>query len=104
MTSHLAGKLGSVHGQRHKVGFEFLGWRGIRVGDLKATWISETFGRADWEISDLAKGPVKIYDPSMERPTEPKRLEKLWDEYADNVGVSLAREIARPALTGLTTG
>ncbi len=66
------------------------------VDDLKATWISKPFGKADWELFDLAKDPGEAYDLSAEKPTELKRLEKLWDEYADNVGVVLPEKLFTP--------
>ena len=93
MKSHLAGKTGSVHGQKHTIGFEFLGWRGVRAGDLKATWISKPFAKAGWELFDLAKDPGETKDLSAQNPAEMKRLEKLWDEYADKVGVVLPEKL-----------
>jgi arylsulfatase len=93
MKSHLAGKTGSVHGQKHTIGFEFFGWRGIRAGDLKATWISKPFGKAGWELFDLATDPGETRDLSAKKPAELMRLEKLWDEYAEKVGVVLPEKL-----------
>jgi len=87
MISHLAGESGSVHGQEHTIGFEFVGWRAIRAGDMKATWIHKPYGKSRWELFDLASDPGETRDLSAERPDELGRLEKLWDTYADRVGV-----------------
>lgn len=96
MASYLAGETGSVHGPEHTIGFEFLGWRAIRAGDLKATWISKPFGKSEWELFDLAEDPGETRDLSAEKPMELKRLEDLWDEYANDVGVVLPEKMFTP--------
>ena len=96
MASHLAGESGSVHGPEHTIGFEFLGWRAIRAGDLKATWISKPFGKSEWELFNLAEDPGETRDLSVDNPTEMQRLEELWDEYANNVGVVLPEKMLAP--------
>ena len=93
MKAHLARSTASVHGPEHTIGFEFLGWRGVRAGDLKATWISRPFAKGAWELFDLAKDPGETKDLSAKRPAELKRLEKLWGEYASKVGVVMPEKL-----------
>jgi len=85
----LAGNSNSVYAEDHAIGFELMGWRAIRTGKWKITWIDQPFGESDWQLFDLSVDPGETNDLSGTHPEELGRLMKQWDEYDDEVGVIL---------------
>ena len=66
-----------------------MGWRGIRAGSWKATWISSPFGISDWQLFNLAVYPGESRDLAYENPGLLQRLITQWEAYAEDVGVIL---------------
>lgn len=89
MTGLLLGRQERVHGDEEVFGYELFGWRGIRQGPWKATWIGPPVGPNAWELFNLELDPGETTDLARERPAEHERLTKLWDRYAADVGVVL---------------
>jgi arylsulfatase len=69
--------------------WEFFNWRAVRVGDLKATWISRPFGQSEWQLYNLAEDPGESVDLSDQQPQNLLRLISEWEKYAEEVGVVL---------------
>ena len=82
----------AVHGSKDVLGFELFGWRGVRVGDWKATWIDKPFGVSDWELFNLAEDPGETRDLSDQKPDKVVELRELWERYASEVGVVLPEQ------------
>ena len=76
-----------VRGPDEPVAWEFNDWRAIRIGDLKATWISRPFGTSEWQLFDLSTDPGESIDLSKEKPGLTQQLVSAWAEYANDVGV-----------------
>jgi arylsulfatase len=89
MVPVLEGRADTVHDPEDIFGFELFGWRGIRVGDWKATWIDKPFGQSEWELFDLSNDPGETEDLSGEKPDKIIELRNLWERYASDVGVVL---------------
>jgi arylsulfatase len=89
MVPLLAGQCDYVHAEDEPIGWEMMGWRGIRMGDWKATWIAAPFGGGDWDLFDLAADPGESRDLADRHPETLQRLIELWETYADEVGVIL---------------
>jgi len=85
----LAGRSNAVRDDDEPVGWEFLGWRALRMGRWKATWIAAPFGVSDWELFDLAVDPGEAHDLADQHPEILQRLVAAWESYADDVGVVL---------------
>jgi arylsulfatase A-like enzyme len=85
----LAGQRDRVRGDDEPIGFELLGWRAVRVGDWKVTWISEPFGVSNWQLFDLAADPGETRDLADQKPELVQRLVEQWETYAKEVGVVL---------------
>jgi arylsulfatase len=92
----LAGQSDAVRGDDEPVGWEFLGWRALRMGRWKATWISAPFGVSDWELFDLAIDPGEVHDLADRHPDILQRLVAAWESYADDVGVVLPEAVGWP--------
>jgi arylsulfatase len=89
MVPLLTGKRDATRGDDEPIGFELGGWRGVRMGDWKVTWISEPFAVSDWQLFDLASDPGETRDLAEEKPELLRRLVAQWETYAKEVGVVL---------------
>jgi arylsulfatase len=87
MVPLLSGKSSLIHGPDEAIGWEYINFKAIRIGDHKATWISKPFGPSDWQIFDLSVDPGESKDLSIQKPKLKQRLIDAWDEYAKSVGV-----------------
>jgi arylsulfatase len=94
MAPMLAGQRDFVHAEDEPVCWEFLGWRAVRMGNWKATWISEPFGASDWQLFDLATDPGETRDLADKEPERLRQLTKQWETYADDVGVVLSSAVS----------
>jgi arylsulfatase A-like enzyme len=88
----LSGQSDIVRGDDEPIGFELLGWRGIRAGSWKATWISSPFGVSDWQLFNLEVDPGESRDLADENPELLQRLITQWEAYAEEVGVILPEQ------------
>jgi arylsulfatase A-like enzyme len=89
MAPFLQAKEQTVHGADHVFGFELFGWRGVRQGPWKATWIGPPVGPSDWQLFNLDQDPGETRDLSHEQPDRLMKLRGLWKQYADDVGLVL---------------
>jgi arylsulfatase len=92
MTDFLNGEKESVHGPDDVFGFELFGWRGIRQGDWKATWISRPFATSEWQLFNISNDPSETRDLALDQPERLIKLRQLWHKYADEVGVILPEQ------------
>ncbi len=97
MVPLFAGHRDAIRGDDEPIGWEFLGWRALRMGRWKATWISAPFGVSDWELFDLAIDPGEARDIADQHPEVMQRLVALWEAYAEDVGVVLPETTGWPA-------
>ena len=88
----LTGKSDFVRAEGEAIGWELLGWRAIRMGQWKITWIDKPFGTSNWQLFDLANDPGETKDLSFDNPEQLQRLMKMWDEYEEDVGIIFAEE------------
>ncbi len=89
MASFLEAKVQTVHDPDHVFGFELFGWRGVRQGPWKATWIGPPVGPSDWQLFNLDQDPGETRDLAHEQPDRLMKLTALWKKYADEVGLVL---------------
>jgi arylsulfatase len=88
----LTGKSDTVRAEDEPVGWELLGWRAIRMGQWKITWIDAPFGTSSWQLFDLSIDPGETKDLHATNPEQLGRLMKMWDEYEEEVGIIYAGE------------
>ncbi len=83
----LEGKEESPRTQQDYMAWEIFGNRALRQGDWKIRWEFKPFGKADWELYNLANDPVERKDLAAEHPEKVQELLALWDSYvrANNV-------------------
>jgi arylsulfatase len=77
----LSAKTDSVRTADDYLGWEFMGNRAIRQGDLKLLWEGKPWGKADWELFNLAEDPGEKHDLAAKDPERVKRMLALWDDY-----------------------
>jgi arylsulfatase A-like enzyme len=88
----LTGKSDSVRTEYDPVGWEMMGWRALRMGQWKITWIDRPFGTSGWQLFDLASDPGETKDLHASNSEQLQRLLKMWDEYEKEVGIIYAEE------------
>ena len=88
----LAGTSRSIRTEDDPVGWELLGWRALRMGQWKITWIDAPFGESEWQLFDLSTDPGETRNLAAENLEQLQRLLKQWKKYADDVGIIYAEE------------
>jgi arylsulfatase len=88
----ISGQRDFVRAQDEPLCWELFGWRAVRLGNWKATWIVRPFGASDWQLFNLAMDPGETNDLAEERPRKLGQLVDEWDAYADEVEVILPEE------------
>jgi arylsulfatase len=83
----LTGKSDSMRAEDDPVGWEMMGWRAVRMGQWKITWIDRPFGTSGWQLFDLANDPGETKDLHADNPKQLQHLLKMWDEYEEEVGI-----------------
>jgi arylsulfatase len=78
----LAGQAESPRTDRDYLAWEIFGNRALRQGDWKIRWEYKSFGKADWELFNLASDPAERKDLAAEHPDRLRAMLALWDEYA----------------------
>jgi arylsulfatase len=83
----LAGDVESPRTDKDFVAWELFGNRAVRQGDWKLRWQFKPYGKADWELFNLAADPAERKDLAAENPDKLRALVALWDSYvrANNV-------------------
>jgi arylsulfatase len=78
----LAGQAESPRTDRDYLAWEIFGNRALRQGDWKIRWEYKSFGKADWELFNLASDPAERKDLAAEHPDRLRAMLALWDDYA----------------------
>jgi arylsulfatase A-like enzyme len=86
----LAGMSKTARGDDDPLGFEMMGWRAVRMGQWKITWIDAPFGTSEWQLFDLLNDPGETRDLVAAHPELLQRLLQKYHAYADEVGVVYA--------------
>jgi arylsulfatase len=77
----LAGRSDSVRTPDDYLGWEFMGNYAIRQGDWKLLHEGKPWGKADWELFNIAQDPGETRDLAAAEPERVKRMTTLWDDY-----------------------
>jgi arylsulfatase len=85
----LEGRVESPRTDTDVLAWELFGNRAIRQGNWKLRWQTKPFGKADWELFDLAADPSELKDLAAERPDKVKEMVVLWDDYVRRNNVVL---------------
>ena len=88
----LAGMSKTARGYDDPLGFEMMGWRAVRMGQWKITWIDAPFGTSEWQLFDLASDPGEARDLAAAHPELLQRLLQKYHAYANEVGVIYSEE------------
>jgi arylsulfatase len=88
----LAGTSDSVRTENDPIGWELLGWRALRMGNWKITWIDAPFGESEWQLFDLSTDPGETKNLATENLGQLQRLLNQWSIYAEEVGIIYAEE------------
>jgi len=88
----LTGKSDSVRAGEQPIGWELMGWRAVRMGQWKITWIDKPFGTSGWQLFDLASDPGETRDLHAAEPGQMQSLLEKWDAYEKEVGVIYTEE------------
>jgi arylsulfatase len=88
MLAYLQGEADDVHAPDYATGWELFGRRAIRRGDWKAVYIPvPSWGKAEWQLYDLATDPGETRDLAAAHPDVLRALLDLWTRYTDETGV-----------------
>ena len=71
------------------VGWELFGRRALRKGDWKMVWMTEPYGKAEWQLYNLAKDPVEAHDLAAKEPAKLAEMVKEWEGYVARNNVLL---------------
>jgi arylsulfatase len=70
------------------IGWEMYGRAALRKGDWKILWMPiDAYGKAKWELFDLATDPGETNDLADERPEKVQELLVEWEKYVKETGV-----------------
>jgi arylsulfatase len=90
----LAGQAESPRTEQDYLAWEIFGNRAVRQGDWKLRWQHKSFGKAEWELFNLATDPSEHNDLASEQPDKVRALLAIWDGYVrDNNVVLPSRSI-----------
>jgi arylsulfatase len=78
--------------------WELFGNRALRQGNWKLRWEAKPFGKADWELFDVAADPGELKDLAAERPDQVQEMVVLWDDYVRRNNVVLPNRSPYEAL------
>jgi arylsulfatase A-like enzyme len=85
----LAGQTETVRTQQDYLAWELFGNRAVRQGDWKLRWLYKPFGKADWELFNLATDPAERTDLASEHPEKIRTLVAVWERYVRTNNVIL---------------
>ena len=85
----LRGQAQSPRGAQDYLAWELFGNRAVRQGDWKLRWQYKPFGKAAWELFNLAADPAERRDLAAEHPDKVRQLVGLWDRYVRTNNVIL---------------
>jgi arylsulfatase len=87
----LTGRRARIRADDDFTGWELYGHRAIRRDDWKIVWDPGEGETATWRLFNLADDRGEQHDLSAAVPDKLAELERLWDRYARDNGVILAR-------------
>jgi arylsulfatase A-like enzyme len=83
------GEVATVHPDDEAIGFESGGPRALRQGDWKMVWdTAGDIAQRRWRLFDLQKDRAEQNDLSAANPAKYAELQRAWDLYDREVGVS----------------
>uniref|UniRef100_UPI0025E654B9 sulfatase-like hydrolase/transferase n=1 Tax=uncultured Thiodictyon sp. TaxID=1846217 RepID=UPI0025E654B9 len=85
----LRGQAQSPRGAQDYLAWELFGNRAVRQGEWKLRWQYKPFGKAAWELFNLAADPAERKDLAAERPDKVRQMVGLWDSYVRTNNVIL---------------
>jgi arylsulfatase A-like enzyme len=85
----LAGRTESIRTDQDYLAWEIFGNRAVRQGEWKLRWQFKPYGKADWELFDLAADPAERKDLAAQHPDKVKALTALWKDYVKTNNVIL---------------
>jgi len=85
----LAGQTETVRTEQDYLAWELFGNRAVRQGDWKLRWLYKPFGKADWELFNLATDPAERTDLASEHPEKVRTLVAVWERYVRTNNVIL---------------
>ena len=88
--------LSFVRAENEPICWELFGWRAVRLGHWKATWIAAPFGVNDWQLFDLAVDPGETRDLADDQPKRLHDLVNVWEVCAEEVGVVMPGKTDSP--------
>jgi arylsulfatase len=92
----LAGEFGARNGPHEWLGFELGGERALRRGPWKIVRLPVPFGSGDWRLYRIDRDPAELYDRSEKDPDRKQELTALWEQYARENGVAVAKPEPAP--------
>ncbi len=81
----IQGKVDVVRDDSEAVCWELLGFRAVRQGRWKATWLPKPFGLSDWELFDLEMDVSERNNLAQTNPEKLRELIQIWERYAESV-------------------
>jgi arylsulfatase len=85
----LAGQAESPRTEQDYLAWEIFGNHAVRQGDWKIRWEYKPFGKAQWELFNVAADPSERKDLAEEQPDKVKALVALWETYVRENNVVL---------------
>jgi arylsulfatase len=85
----LAGQAESPRTEQDYLAWEIFGNHAVRQGDWKIRWEYKPFGKAQWELFNVAADPSERKDLAEEQPDKVKALVALWENYVRENNVVL---------------
>jgi arylsulfatase len=92
----LAGEFGARKGPHEWLGFELGGEQALRRDAWKLVLMPVPFGSGDWRLYRIARDPAELYDESEAHAERKEELVALWEQYARENGVVLAKPVPAP--------
>ena len=77
----------SIRSDTDVLAWELIGWRAVRMGDWKATWLSPPFGQSKWQLFNLKSDPGEAVDLSSKNPNKLQTLIQSYEDYVERYGV-----------------
>jgi arylsulfatase len=92
----LAGEFRAREGPHEWLGFELGGQKALRRDDWKLVLMPVPFGGGDWRLYRISRDPAELYDRAEEDADRKQELVALWEQYARENGVVLAKPEPAP--------
>jgi arylsulfatase len=92
----LAGEFRARKGPHEWLGFELGGEKALRKGAWKLVLMPVPFGSGDWRLYRIDRDPAELYDRAEEYADRKEELVALWEQYARENGVVVAKPEPAP--------